>query len=289
MERENNTVMTGLLGYPVSHSLSPLMHNYAFRHLGLAYHYAAFAVPPHLLPSAVEGIRALGFRGCNLTIPHKVAVIPLLDELDEEARLIGAVNTIVNEKGALIGYNTDGKGYLRSLTEETGILLSGGKAVILGAGGAARAIAVTLARSGLKEIVIANRTRDKAEELASTVFAAALKPAVPAVRVVSLEQAAEKVADAGLLVNTTSIGMTPHTEDCPLPTEVLHAELVVSDLVYAPLETALLRAAKKAGARTHPGVGMLVHQGALAFQYWTGREAPLKLMYETVWNELKSK
>ncbi len=275
--------MTGLFGHPVEHSMSPLMHNRAFHHLQLPYYYAAFDVHPERVAEAVHAVRALGFRGVNVTIPHKIEVMSYLDELDEEARLIGAVNVINNENGRLIGYNTDGAGYVESLTRETGLSLSEQHAVIVGAGGAARAIAVSLARKGVQSMTIVNRTTPKAEELAGLISPFIHATAAP------MERMAEVLQDGTLLINTTSVGMTPHEDQSPVVREWLHERLVVSDLVYNPQETRLLREAKQQGCIIHSGVGMLVHQGALAFEMWTGVPAPVELMYQTVLEGLKKK
>ena len=279
----SKTVMTGLLGHPVSHSLSPLMHNRAFEMLGLNMRYAAFDVEPVRVEEAVAGIRGLGLRGVNVTIPHKVSVMAHLDEIDEEARFIGAVNTIVNENGRLIGYNTDGRGYVRSLVEETGVVLAEQSALMLGAGGAARGVAFALLASGLSTLVIANRTRAKAEELVHDLGRMYQDATLTAI---STEQAGEALAKATLLVQTTSIGMHPHTEESPLDAKHLHDRLLVSDLIYNPLDTKLLRDAAKAGARTHRGVGMFIYQGALSFEYWTKQEAPVQEMRAAVMDAL---
>ncbi|GAB7386616.1 shikimate dehydrogenase [Bacillaceae bacterium] len=277
----SETKLVGLFGYPVGHSISPAMQNAAFRALGINMRYAAFAVEPSRLQNAVEGIRALRFRGVNVTIPHKVAIIPFLDELDEEAREIGAVNTVVNADGKLIGYNTDGKGYVTSLVRETGISLPEQAALVLGAGGAARAVAVSLARSGIGRLVIANRTERKAQELAERVAEYTETAAI------ALEKIPRYMPDVTLVINTTSVGMHPQVDAMPLEERYLRPGLVVSDLVYNPLETRLLRRAREAGAQVHNGLGMFVHQGALAFRLWTGTEAPVDLMRETALRQLK--
>lgn len=277
----SETILTGVFGHPVAHSMSPLMHNLAFEELGLNMRYAAFDVEPERLQDAVNGIRALNFRGVNVTIPHKVKIMDYLDELDEEAKEIGAVNTVVNDRGKLIGYNTDGRGYIASLVKETGTLLQGQRVLVIGAGGAARAIVVSLARSGVERIWVANRTLEKAEALAA---AAAHHTEVDAV---SSDRVRDLAAEATILINATSVGMHPHTEETPIDASLLHASLVVSDLVYNPLKTKLLLDAEKAGAQTHGGLGMLIHQGALAFQYWTGEEAPVDLMQKTVLSRLE--
>lgn len=272
--------LVGLLGHPVGHSLSPVMHNTAFQLLGLPYFYTAFDVLPDQLEQAVQGIRAMGIRGVNVTIPHKVAVMPFLDEIDILARQIGAVNTIVNENGRLIGTNTDGEGYVKSLLEETGLTLSDQVVTMFGAGGAARAVAFTLAQRGVREIRIVNRSRERATRLVEH-----LKPHVRAVAF-PLEEARTALNGATFLVNTTSIGMAPHTEETPVSAEWLRPEMIVSDLIYNPLRTRLLRDAEAVGATVHSGVGMFVYQGALAFERWTGVQAPVEAMRKAVLTQL---
>ncbi|MBN6186238.1 shikimate dehydrogenase [Aneurinibacillus sp. BA2021] len=275
----SQTVLTGLFGRPVGHSLSPRMHNRAFAECGLNYRYAAFDIAPEQIREAVAAIRALGMRGVNVTIPYKVTVMDYLDEVDEEAKVIGAVNTIVHADGKLIGYNTDGRGYVRSLIEETGIDLTQQSAMLIGAGGAARGVAVALLRAGLSSLVIVNRTEEKAEQLA-----AQLRTWKPEAQITSqpMTAAAEILARCTLLVQTTSIGMHPHTEASPIAPAALHERLLVSDLIYNPLETRLLRDARDRGARVHHGLGMFIYQGALSFEYWTGQAAPIHAMREVV-------
>lgn len=262
----------GLLGYPVSHSKSPQMLNKVCEVLGIPAMYLAYTVAPEELGHAVRGMKALGFIGFNVTIPHKVAIIPFLDELDETAKEIGAVNTVVNKDGKLIGYNTDGVGYLRSLEEETAFSLQDKTVTILGAGGAARAVSITLAKAGVKQMFIANRTVEKAEELANVIETFTSASAV------SLPLSHEKIAESHLLVNTTSIGMSPHMEDMPVPADFLHRKLLVSDLIYRPKETRLLQTAKQIGAQTHGGLGMLLHQAAVAVEHWFEKTAPVAQM-----------
>ncbi|WP_019120017.1 shikimate dehydrogenase [Brevibacillus massiliensis] len=277
----SKTVLVGLLGHPVGHSQSPLMHNAAFAAQNLEFAYTAFDVAPDDLKDAVAGIRALGLRGVNVTIPHKVAIMPFLDRIDPLARRIGAVNTVVNDQGQLIGYNTDGLGYVRSLVEEMKIDLHDQAAVLLGAGGAARAVAFTLADQGVKQLKIYNRSREKAEFLAEQL------KSIAAVKTIGPSELKAAVEAATLLINTTSIGMHPHVDEMPIPAEWLHERLIVSDLIYNPLETKLLRHARQAGARTHSGVGMFVYQGALAYELWTGQPAPTELMRESVLKRLE--
>ncbi|WP_028776310.1 shikimate dehydrogenase [Shimazuella kribbensis] len=262
----------GLIGHPVSHSKSPEMLNEVCKILGIPAVYLAYAVEPNQLEEAVRGMKALGFIGFNVTIPHKVAIIPFLDELDDTAAEIGAVNTVVNQDGKLIGYNTDGVGYLRSLTEETAFSLRDKTVTILGAGGAARAVSITLAKAGVKELFIANRTVEKAEQLSEVVTKWTRASGV------SLHESNEEIAKSHLLVNTTSIGMTPSEEHSPIPLEYLHPALLVSDLIYRPKETKLLQRAASIGASTHGGLGMLLYQAAVAVEHWFGQKAPIAQM-----------
>ncbi|NRR20688.1 shikimate dehydrogenase [Brevibacillus sp. MS2.2] len=277
----SKTQLVGLFGHPVSHSQSPMMHNTAFSETGLGFAYAAFDVEPENLEDAVAGIRALGLKGINVTIPHKVAIMPMLDEIDPLAKRIGAVNTVVSRDGRLIGYNTDGMGYVRSLVEETGIVLEKQVVTMVGAGGAARAVAFTLAEQGVKEIRIINRSRERAAVLAEHVGT------IVPTKIVEQGEGADAITDSSLLINTTSIGMLPNVQETPVPAEWLHSDLTVSDLIYNPLETRLLKEARAIGATVHSGIGMFVNQGALAFELWTGERAPTRVMREVVLQQLK--
>lgn len=275
---DSHTVLYGVIGDPVRHSRSPVMLNRAFRETGVNGVYAAFHVKPDGLRDAVAGIRALGFRGLNVTIPHKIEVMSCLDRIDESARAIGAVNTIVNEEGALTGYNTDGIGYVRSLKEEAEPDLSGKKIVVLGAGGASRGILWALNRERPAAVLLANRTYEKARQLADG-FGTDAGSRVAALR---WEDLREACGEADIVVNTTSVGMSPNTEDTPVDPSWLKAGAVASDLVYNPLTTAFLRRAQENGCRIHGGLGMFVYQGAYAFEYWTGKPAPVSAMREEV-------
>ncbi|HEY0828905.1 MAG TPA: shikimate dehydrogenase [Bacilli bacterium] len=272
----SSTVMYGVFGDPVRHSKSPIMLNRAFQEVGLNAAYAAFHVPPKSLKDAVYGIKALNFRGINVTIPHKVEVMKYLDVIDDSARAIGAVNTIVNDNGRLIGYNTDGIGYVRSLKEETNFSIEGKRILVLGAGGAARGIVYALAKANPSKIWIANRTIDKAVELA-----AALESAVDCYGM-GLDEIKAVMNQVDLVVNTTSTGMHPNIDEVPMNPAFLHPGLIVSDLVYNPLITKWLGLAKERGARVHSGLGMFIYQGAYAFEYWTGLAAPTAAMREVV-------
>lgn len=274
-----------VIGHPVGHSLSPAMHNAALRSLGIDGVYVAFDVAPERLSEAVEGLQALGVRGLNATIPHKEALVPLMDRLSPEAELIGAVNTVHFRGDERFGHNTDAPGFLAAL-RAAGCEPAGQKAVVLGAGGSARAVVVALAQAGA-EIRLANRTPERARELAEDVNG---KLGADRVRAVPMEEEelARSVQDAGLLVNTTSLGMSPHPAAMPpVPRRAFHPGLFVYDLIYNPQETLLLKTAWEAGARGAHGAGMLARQGALALELWTGRPAPAELMESVVLKELK--
>lgn len=281
----SKTVACAVIGDPIHHSLSPNMHNAAFQCLNLDYVYLAFRVQKENLGEAISGFKALNFCGFNITIPHKEECIKYLDEIDETALKIGAVNCVVNENGILKGYNTDGIGALRVVTEG-GFELDGKKIVILGAGGAARAIVFTFAKLASK-INILNRTFPKAKKLVEDVSKTA-KILIIAKKL-SYENLKETILEAELLVNTTSVGMYPKTEETIVPQELLHEKLTVFDAVYNPPETRLLREAKSIGAKTIDGIDMLVYQGAEAFEKWTGKKAPIQVMKKTVLKSLKKK
>jgi shikimate dehydrogenase len=277
---DSRTMLYGVFGDPIGHSKSPLMMNRAFHECGINAAYAAFHIQPGTLREAIQGIRALNFRGLNVTIPYKVEVMSYLDEIDESARVIGAVNTVVNNSGKLIGYNTDGMGYVRSLKEETGISLQGKRVLLLGAGGAARGIAYALAQEGAEMIWVCNRTIAKADELVS--YIAKLTNA----KVLAAKDIAKTIQQMDLIVNNTSLGMSPNVEEIPLDPNLLHERLLVSDIIYSPMETRLLKEAKARGSQTHGGLGMFIYQGAYAFEYWTGQSAPIQAMREIVLQSL---
>ena len=272
-----------LIGDPIEQTLSPAMHNAAFRALGLNCAYLTLRVPERFLTDAIGGIRALGIAGFNVTIPHKIDIVGLLDELDKSASLVGAVNTVKNDRGKLIGFNTDGDGALRALKRKIGPI-KGKKVVLLGAGGAARAIAFSLAKAGAK-LTIANRTVPNARALASTIEQ---KFGIN-VEMVSLARAelTEALKNADVLINATSVGMYPNADQTLVSASMMHRGLIVNDIVYKPLQTRLLREARRAGGRTIDGLGMLVHQGALAFEIWTGKRAPIKVMEAAAKRQLK--
>jgi len=270
-----------LLGYPVGHSMSAVMHNTAFEDLGLKYRYDLRGVSPEMLGAFMTGeMRDPEVRGANVTIPHKLAVMEYLDEIDREALVVGAVNAIVNEDGNLKGYNTDGLGAIRALEEAHGEL-EGVKAVIVGAGGAARAIGYHLSTRASR-ITILNRTPDRAKELASHI--SSMPECQASVEASSLirSELEEALEETDILINTTPVGMTPDEEGTPVDGSLIRPGTLVFDTVYNPLRTRLLREAEEAGARTLSGLRMLVYQGAAAFRLWTGMEPPVELMYDAV-------
>ncbi|MEM1562299.1 MAG: shikimate dehydrogenase [Candidatus Bathyarchaeia archaeon] len=280
------TKVCALIGCPVEHSLSPAMHNAAFQHLGLDYIYVAFNVPPERLGDAVLGIKGLGIYGVNVTMPHKINVIKYLDELDEGARLAGSVNTILNRGEKLVGYTTDGLGALRAL-RHAGVDPAGRKVVILGAGGASRAICFALANH-VRELIILNRTLERAVKLADELRRVFSFVGVRA-GLLSDNVLEDVLKDTDILINATSVGMKPNINETPVKRELLHGNLTVFDIVYEPLETRLLKEAKSVGARTVDGLWMLVYQGALSFEIWTGAKAPVEVMREAALKRLGEK
>ena len=288
---DGHTQLVGLIGWPVEHSLSPAMHNVTFDALGLNWRYLPLPVPPGQVEAAVRGLAALGFRGANVTVPHKQAVMPALNSIASNARALGAVNTLVIGRDAdgtpvISGYNTDDKGFVGALRRGGFEPEDGGNAVVVGAGGAARAVVFGLLWSGSGEIVVLNRTPERAQALVSDLGSAPPFPCREGGRRVRLralpltpETLVESARAADLLVNATTVGMWPHVDDSVWPEGVpIPTHLTVFDLVYNPLETQLLRQARESGARATDGLGMLVRQGALAFDMWTGEQAPVEVM-----------
>lgn len=278
------TRVCGLLGYPVEHSFSPAMHNAAFQALGLNWAYVPFGVHPERLSQALQGMVAMGLAGVNVTVPHKQNVLPLLDHVDHTARLMGAVNTIVNREGQLFGYNTDGPGFVIALEQEAGFHCNGKRVLLLGAGGAARAVAVQLALQGAQTLTITNRSREKAEGLAREIQQATGTE----VEIWPWGQLPERqVADLDLIVQTTPLGMSPGVHQAPdFPYQALHSGQLVCDLIYNPPETLFLRKAAEQGAKIMNGRGMLLYQGVLAFEIWTGLEAPVDIMRQALGRQL---
>ncbi len=267
--------LVGVLGFPVAENPTCVMQEAAFAALDLPWRYLTLEVSPQALPDAIRGVRAFGMQGINLTIPHKVAVIPLLDEISPDAALVGAVNTVRRAGDKLIGENTDGKGFLRGLREEAKLEPAGKRVVVLGAGGAARAISVELALAGAAHLTIVNRSPDRGEGLAAglrarTNIRAEFVP-WPALYAVTPE--------TDILVNATSIGLYPNVSAMP-PVDLRAAQpdLLVCDVVPNPPDTRLIQAARAQGLKTLTGLPMLVYQGAIGFEMWTGRPAPEAVM-----------
>ncbi len=276
MQISGTTRITGLFGHPVRHTFSPAMHNAAFEKLKLDYVYLPFEVRPEDLTQAVAALRPLGLAGINVTIPHKEAVLPLLDEISEEAALMGSANTIRVSAEGLKGYNTDAYGYETSLREEAGLVLAGKRVFVMGAGGASRAVAFQSAFSGAAEVVIADVVPARAEALCAAV--AGRFPACRVAPCAADSRAVERtVAAKDLFVNATPVGMK--AED-PRLIDVawLTPGAVVFDVIYNPQQTRLLREAAARGLQTLNGIGMLVHQGARAFEIFAGTPAPVETM-----------
>ena len=268
----------GIFGYPLAHSISPAFQQAAFDHLSLPVRYDAWPTPPEELGSQVQKLRDEEFLGANVTVPHKEAVMPLLDGVDPWAELIGAVNTIVNDQGQLMGYNTDADGFITALREHAGMEPRGKRVLMLGAGGSARAAAFALVKGGVASITLANRTLRRAESLARDVRKLSSVVTVVPLDGGPLERAGER---ADLIVNCTSMGMLHGDAEgrTPIDRRLIPPGALVYDLVYNPPETPLLREARRAGATTLGGLPMLVYQGAASFERWTGSPAPVEVMF----------
>jgi shikimate dehydrogenase len=267
---DQHTALYGVVGYPVAHSLSPTMHNTGFAATGLNAIYLAFE--NRNIEGCIQAMRVLNIKGMSVTLPHKSSVIPLLDEVDGLAEKIGAVNTVVNDDGYLKGYNTDAMGALCALEEK--IEISGKSCLMVGAGGAARAIGFILKEKGVN-LKVTNRSAERGESLARSLDC----PFMP------LDALKEPMAD--LLIQTTSVGMSPRKEECLVPEGILRKGMVVMDIIYNPLETALLSLAKARGCVTISGLRMFIHQGAEQFRLWTDLEAPISVMTRAVEGALK--
>ncbi len=288
---DGTTKLLGVLGLPVEHSMSPVMHNAAIQAAGLNACYVPLPCPPEALGDVIAGLRAMGFLGANVTIPHKQAVIEHLDGLSEESRFTGSVNTLYWEGDRLMGTTTDATGAVLNL-RQAGIELDGKKVTILGTGGAARALAFVLARghclgSGggrgtfrLPELTLLGRDTDKAERLSQDITAGSAAGTV--VRSGPLAEFTALGSEADLIINCTSAGMTPDVQGCPIDPALLDPRQVVYDIVYQPRETVLLREARRKGCQTVEGLGMLVHQGAASFCTWFGRDPDTGVMFVTL-------
>ena len=274
---EGTTTVVGVIGDAVRGSLSPRIHNAAFAALGLNWCYVAFPVTRDGLGDALRGLPALGIAGVNVTVPHKEAALAYLDETTDDARAIGAVNTIQVAGGRLIGHNTDGGGLLDALQADGGVSAAGARAVITGAGGAARAAAFALAGAGAASVVLANRNWDRAAALADTVRRSFPRCAVDATPLDG-QGVAAALREASLVIQATTLGSGAQRTVSPIDTDALHSGLLIMDMIYDPRETLLLRDARSRGCRTLGGLSMLVYQGARAFEIWTGRPAPVAAM-----------
>lgn len=282
MPISGKTQVCGVIGDPIEHTLSPTMHNAAFNHLKLDFIFLAFRVKAAQLENAMRGMRGLGIRGLNVTMPHKNAVIKYLDAVDPTVKFLGSANTILNDDGRLLGFNTDGVGALKAL-RENGVELDGKKLLLLGAGGAAKAIAFSIAKE-VGELVILNRVSEKAKELAEALSVTYGKKVVGEALSPSVIQ--KSLQDADILINATSVGMHPHVSQSLVAPQWLKPDLTVMDIVYNPVETKLAKDAKAAGAHVISGVEMLLYQGAASFEIWTGRSAPIEVMRKAALNKL---
>ena len=279
------THLAAVIGDPVRHSLSPLLHNAAFRALDLDWVYLAFEVAPGELRGAMEGVRSLGIDGLSVTMPHKTDIVELVDSLSATAEALDAVNCVTRRRGALVGHNTDGDGFIDALQRDEGFDVAGTRTVVLGAGGAARAVIRALGQAGAADVVVDNRTRDRGER------AAALAGSVGRVGPV------DAAADADVIVNATPVGMgnvitpegRPPAPEIPLDPDLLTKGQLVVDLIYDPMVTPLLEAARDRGAVTVNGLGMLIHQAAHAFRLWTAEDPPLEVMSAAVLAELSQR
>ncbi|MGN7764451.1 shikimate dehydrogenase [Paenibacillus sp. 22594] len=277
----NKDILLGVMGDPIVQSKSPVMHAAALKALGISGAYVPLHIVPGQLGEAIQAIRTLGFRGVNVTIPHKVTVMEYMDRLDDSALAVGAVNTVVNDDGVLTGYNTDGIGYVRSLKAEAAPELSGTRILVIGAGGAARGIIAALLKDHPLEVIIANRTEDKAKQLAAAFQSKGT------VSGIGMHEIPAHITGMDIVINTTSVGMYPHMDATPLDPALLREGMIVSDLIYNPLHTRLLTEGQKRGCRIHGGLGMFVYQGAYALEYWTGRSAPIDIMRQTIMDCLR--
>ena len=283
MTKKNSFSYYGIIGYPVKHTLSPYMHNAAFNKLGIKAVYVPFSVRPELLKEAFIFLKECGISGFNITIPHKSEAMRHIDEVEPVARAIGAVNTVLVKGGKLIGYNTDYTGFLRSLKEELKFIPKSKTVLVMGAGGASRAVSFGLASHGAKNIYIYDVMAERADDLAQRIGKCFLQARV---RSISGQEIADCAANSELFVNCTPLGMK---KDDPLPVDAafLHKGLKLYDIAYTPAETKLVKAAKQKGVKACGGIGMLLYQGVEAFEIWTGKKAPVELMRRELVKHLK--
>jgi shikimate dehydrogenase len=274
MNISGKTRVCGVIGEPIEHSLSPIMHNAAFQAVNLDYAFLAFRVKPAEVENAVNGMRALNIRGLNVTMPHKTAIINHLDRVDLSAQIVNSVNTVLNKENLLFGFNTDGVGAVKAL-KENGVELKGRKVLLLGAGGAARAIAYAMAKEA-DELAVLNRTVKQAQALARLLEKSFNKKIASGS--LSPSDVESNIRDSDILINATSVGMKPKPDDSPVAPKMLRRNMAVMDIVYNPLETRLAKDAKAVGAEVVSGVEMLIYQGAASFEIWTGKSAPVEVM-----------
>ncbi|MDO8490521.1 MAG: shikimate dehydrogenase [Dehalococcoidia bacterium] len=270
----------GIMGYPLKHSISPIFQQAAFDHLGLDVRYCAWELPPGEVAGMVQRLRQPEYLGANVTVPYKETLISMVDALADSARLIGAVNTVVNRAGKLEGHNTDAGGFLHALREDGAFEPEGKVALVLGAGGAARAICFALAEAGAAAVYITNRTPERAQTLVAVLGKQS------ATRIATLPWSgadlAKRVKECHLIVNCTTMGMRHSYAEgqSPLPAGLIPKGALVFDVIYNPIETPFLKEAAEAGARTLGGLSMLIYQGAASFELWTGQKAPVSVMFE---------
>jgi shikimate dehydrogenase len=276
------TKIYGIFGYPVEHTFSPGMQNAAFKKLGMDACYVPFAVRPAELSNAARAITSLGLCGLNVTVPHKEKILAELDELSEEARLIGAVNTIEVREGRLVGHNTDGRGFLRSLKDNAGFNPKGKRFLFIGSGGAARAVGFSLALAGAKRIVFRDVDTEKAGVLARDIREKTGADSIS----IGEEALSALAAEADCLINATPLGLKK-TDPLPIKKDLILKKHLVCDLVYNPPDTALLKTARARGAKRLPGLGMLLFQGVIAFEIWTGKKAPVQVMKQALSRQLR--
>lgn len=277
MRISGTTKLIGILGHPVSHTLSPRMHNAAFEAMGLDICYIPLEVLPEDLEKAITGMKAMGFLGANVTIPHKVDVARLVDRLEGIASITGAINTIVNKSGMLVGHNTDGAGFIRALEEAVDVDYPKAKPLLIGAGGAARSIALALAEKNIERLTIVNRNRQRSEDL--KVLLTKTFPQLPVETMTFEDDLEEPILSSNIVINATSVGLEDNLKMPEVPVDRLTKDHVVCDIVYTQdQETQFLTAARGKGATTLGGLGMLLHQGAAAIQLWTGVEPPIDVM-----------
>jgi len=285
---DGHTILIGLMAYPIRHSMSPTMHNNAFAKLGLNYAYLAFEVTNETLPAAIQSIRTLDMRGSNISMPNKQKVIPLLDKLDPAAKMIGAVNTIVNDDGILTGYTTDGIGFMKSLDDE-GLDIRGHKMTLAGAGGAGTAIAVQAALDGVSEMSIFNRHDESWENAKRNVALLNEKTNCKATlhELENRDDLKAEIADSFIYTDATGVGMKPlENETLVTDPSWFRKDLIVFDTVYAPRTTKLMQVAQQAGvAHVFNGLGMMLEQGAAAFKLWTGKEMPVDYIRDILFND----